>query len=373
MRFKQKITTLVVMLLIVLLLLFCFHQFPAVVSLYSIYFFTPYQWLRGLLLGFLPFSLGDLLYFALILWAVLIIIKWLNFLINFKKYKLHLSDSLLKTSTLLAGIYLLFFIGWGGNYAKPPLSKIWELDSRNTSVTYSPDVQPQRPATKELKVFDSFLVNRLNTYAPHFQVLHAEELNARACRYFRLHTDTRLKKFGLGVKPTLLTWLLNGIDLEGYYNPFTGEGQFDSRQPSCTLPELFTHEIAHQAGIAAEGDANLLSYAVCTASGDSSFCYSAYLNAWQLTNERLFLIDSGYAAGMEHKLNNITRAHIDSLDQRSKDTDNKTGHFFDKLFDGYLKAQSQKEGLDDYASIAITAWQLEQKRAKVQDGIIRIP
>lgn len=370
MAFKKRIIRLFLLLTVVLAVLVCFHLFPAVMAFYSACVFTPFQWLRGLLFGWLPFSLGDILYGCCAFWALLTVAKWLKYAIRFRSDKLLLARSLLKTGTTLSVVYLLFFLGWGANYGKIPLSRSWGLDSRYNADDPQPGIST--PAT-DLLAFDSFLVDRLNMYAPHFRALSPKTLNARACNYYSLCTDTRLKTFGLGLKPTLLGWLLSGIDLEGYYNPFTGEGQFDLRQPSCALPELFTHEIAHQAGIAAEGDANLCSYAVCTASGDSSFCYSAYLNAWQLTNDRLGVIDSGLAGSMERKLNKLTRQQIDTLDQLSKDDDNVSGHYFDKLFDGFLKSQSQKDGLDDYASIATTAWQLEKNRMSGIKSVIRIP
>jgi len=373
MRLKRKIITLVILLISVSLISFCFHQFPVIVPLYSHYIFVPYQWLRGLLFGYLPFSLGDILYYLLVLWVIYTVVKWLKLLLNFRRDKERLVVSLLKMITTLVFGYLLFFLGWGGNYNKPPLGKTWGLENLNTARKILQGGNQQISEKNDLIAFDTFLINQLNTYAPHFNALPVKELNTRACEYYRLYTDTRLKQYGLGIKPTLLGWLLDGIDLDGYYNPFTGEGQYYNKQPAYSMPELFTHEIAHQAGIAAEGDANLLSYAVCTASGDSSFCYSAYLNAWQLTNERLSLIDSGLASNLEQQLNKLTRAQLDVIDQLSKKDDNETGYFFNKLFDGFLKTQSQKDGLDDYAGIAITAWQLEQKRAKRPLVIIRVP
>ncbi len=369
MRFKREVIILVGTLMAVLLVFFGVHVFPGFVPLYCNFIFYPFQWLRGLLFGFLPFSLGDLLYYAAAIWALVTVVKWLKFIISFRRNKHRLVVSLLKTGTTSLCIYLLFFLGWGANYSRIPLGKSWGLDS--IEVLQSSDGQGQM-ARNELIAFDTFLVNKLNCYAPHFHAMKMSELNTRACRYYNSYTNCRLGRLGLGIKSTLMGWLLRGIELEGYYNPFTGEGQFDKKQPPCSMPELFTHEIAHQAGIAAEGDANLLSYAVCTASGDSSFCYSAYLNAWQLTNERLSDEDSELAVKFEQQLNPLTVAHLDSLEQLSKKYNNQLARIFNKFFDQFLKTQSKDDGLDDYATISTTAWRLEQKRANGMRGIIRV-
>src|ERR1044071_7173753 len=101
------------------------------------------------------------------------------------------------------------------------------------------------------------------------------------------------------------------LGIQGYYNPFTGEAQVNSALPEFMLPFVVCHEMAHQSGIAAEDDANLLAYAICTSAPDSSFVYSGYFNLWLYTQSKLKQEDSSLAAAMLETLNPASRAQVD--------------------------------------------------------------
>jgi hypothetical protein len=223
-----------------------------------------------------------------------------------------------------------------------------------------------------LVAFDSFLVDRINVYAPHYHTLTFREINKRTISYYETYTDSKLTKHGLGVKPTMFGYFMVRIAVEGYYNPFTGEGQIDRELPAFVIPFLVSHEIAHQAGIAAEGDANLMAYALCTATNDSTFQYAAYLQIWLYANNRLYRRDSMLAKKFEAQLNSLTVAHIDTLEQISEKFQNDFAKYSGELYDSYLKMQDQKEGIKSYGTVSGSAWLWEQRRAE-RKGIIHIP
>ena len=131
--------------------------------------------------------------------------------------------------------------------------------------------------------------------------------------------------------------------------------------------------MAHQAGIAAEGDANLMAYALGTITDDSTFNYSSYLNIWFYANYRLYHRDSVMAKKFESQLNKLTKAHIDTLEQLSIKYQNSMTHYTKELYDDYLKMQNQKEGIRSYSNVAASAWQLEQSRMSGIKGLVRIP
>ena len=163
------------------------------------------------------------------------------------------------------------------------------------------------------------------------------------------------------------------IGVEGYYNPFTGEGQVNKELPGFVLPFVISHEMAHQAGIAAEDDANLMAYAVGTTTTDSSFRYSAYLNIWAYTNNRLYRRDSTLANQHEAALNPLSRAHLDTLEQLARKYHNEAARYSSAFYDGYLKLQKQKQGIRSYANVTFSAWQQELKRRDKNSSLIRIP
>ena len=353
--------------------LFSFPAFSGLIGWYNNWIFYPFQWLRGLLFGFLPFSIGDIIYVAGGVWLLLTLIKWTKWLVKFRSMKMHLLASFLRMINTVLLVYLLFIFGWGANYYKRPLREYWNLDKVNPVAAQLTKDQLKIKSKRDLVTFDSLLVCNLNTYAPHYVSLSMKTINERAKSYYGRYTDTKLKNFGLGVKRSFFGYFLERAAVEGYYNPFTGEGQIDNGLPAFVMPFLVVHEIAHQAGIAAEGDANLLSYALCTATNDSTFRYSAYLEIWLYTNNRLYRRDTAMAAKFEAQLNKLTTAHIDTLEQLSKKYHNEFARYSSEFYDSYLKMQHQVEGIRSYSNVAGSAWLLEQQQLKAKPGVIHIP
>jgi Protein of unknown function (DUF3810) len=373
MKLKRKLILMLSMAILLTAALFCFPAFPGLIGWYNYWIFYPVQWVRGLLFGFLPFSIGDIIYIVGGTWLLITLIKWVKYLVKFRIQKRNLLASFLRMINTVLLVYLLFIFGWGANYYKLPLREYWNLNKANPPAASLTKDELKIKNKKDLAAFDSLLVINLNNYAPHYYSLSMKTINERAKSYYGRYTDTKLKNFGLGVKRSFFGYFLERAAVEGYYNPFTGEGQIDNGLPAFVMPFLVVHEIAHQAGIAAEGDANLLSYALCTASDDSTFRYSAYLEIWLYTNNRLYRRDTAMAAKFESQLNKLTTTHIDTLEQLSKKYHNEFARCSSEFYDSYLKMQHQTEGIRSYSNVAGSAWLLEQQRSKEQRGVIHIP
>lgn len=370
MKFKRKITIPLALLILSVVVSYCLPRCHSAIPFYDRYIFYPFQSLRGCLSGVIPFSIGDVLYVLGGAWLLVTVGMWVYFLVQFSRCKERLAASVLSAVNTVLFVYLFFIFGWGANYYKPPLREYWGLNASDSSEINQSLEYKKRKATAALIAFDSFLVSNLNIYAPHYHHLAFKEINERAKTFYKTCTDSRVKQYGLDVKPTFFGYFMDRLAVEGYYNPFTGEGQVVSTLPAYTLPFTVCHEMAHQAGIAAEGDANLMAYALCTATDDSTFRYSGYLNIWIYANNRLFRRDSVLAKQFEAQLNKLTTAHIDTLEQISRKYNNEAAHYSTELYDNYLKMQDQKEGIRSYGNVSSSAWLLEQHRMK---GLINIP
>lgn len=368
---KRKLLTLVVL---VIILFASVSYFPGHLNEYSHYIFWPLQSFRIKVLGYFPVSIGDIIYIMGGIWALVTLIKWIYFIFHFPIYRDQFALSAVSTISTLVFVYLFFLLGWGFNYDQVPLREFWSLE----------DVHAVRPASNDtatikqlrmkdslaLVAFDGFLVDKLNAYAPHYKTLSFHITNERAKAYYRIYTDSKVKQNGLDVKQTLFGYFLERTAVDGYYNPFTGEGQVNTELPGFELPFVICHEMAHQAGIAAEGDANLMAYALGTLANDTSFKYSAYLNIWMYTNHRMYRRDTSVAKAFEEKLNMLTQKHIDTLDQISRKYNNTMTEYTGDIYDSYLKMQAQKDGIRSYGNVVRSAWELEEKR---RDGLIRMP
>lgn len=361
MQLRRKIYLLIALLLLITACLFIFPEHDNAVRVYDNVIYYPVQYLRDILLGFIPFSVGDVLYVAGGAWLLITLIRWGRYIARFRTQKQKLAASVFNTINASLIVYLWFMLGWGANYYKLPLRETWQLKAHKD--------------TLELVQFDSLLVGRLNALAPVYKSLPLDEINKRSAGNYSAYTDSKIKKWGLDVKATIFGYFMDRIAIEGYYNPFTGEGQVVEGLPAFLLPFTVSHEMAHQAGIAAEGDANLMAYALCTMCKDPSFNYSADLNLWLYVNARLYRRDSVTALRFESQLNKLTRAHIDTIEQMEKLTENDARKYSSNMYDGYLKMQQQKDGIRSYGSVTANAWLLEKKRMREPQNclILKVP
>ncbi len=361
MRYREKLIFLLVVILLVIALQLLLPGNPELIQLYSLYVFQPYQSLRSILFGNVPVSVGDLLYTAGFIILLLVIVRWVYYLIRFRKYRHHLGHSLIHTGTAVGVLYVLFFIGWGGNYYKPSLSEHWKLTMNTTASEHY------------LYDFDAYLVTQLNRLAPQYRGLRFREADKRAQQYFREYTDSRTRMHGINAKGSIFGYFMQYLGIQGYYNPFTGEAQVNRFQPAFMLPFVVCHEMAHQAGVAAEDDANLLAYAVGTAAPDPEFRYSAYFNLWLYTHSRVRALDSVRAALHRDRLNPLSLAHVDTLRDIRRRYKSDVGAYSGLLYDSYLRLHNQEEGIRSYNNVVETAWLLELRREQTGVRMISVP
>jgi hypothetical protein len=361
MRYKKKLIILFLLILLLTAIQYTLPYYPEIVTFYDRYVFRPFQTFRNVTIGLIPLSIGDILYIiggALLLMGLA---RWLYFLITIRTHAHYLADSFLNGVISLATLYIIFVLGWGGNYYKPSLTTYWDLDERNGAYNSS------------LISYDAFLVQKLNTYAPGYEPLTFRETERRAREYYKEYTNSRTKLHGLNVKPSIFGFFMQHLGIQGYYNPFTGEAQVNSFLPAFMQPFVISHEMAHQSGIAAEDDANLLAYALGATSGDSSFNYSAYLNVWLYTHARVRAVDTHMANIFRKQLNPITKSHLDTLRAIRRKFDSDVNDYSSYLYDEYLKLHNQKEGIETYDKVSISAWAWERQRDSVTTKLLRLP
>ncbi len=361
MRYRKKLIFLLAVVLLVVILQLLLPGNPALIRFYSHYVFRPYQSFRNILFGGLPVSIGDLLYAAGVIILLLVIVRWVYYLIRLRTHRHHLGHSLIHTGTAVGVLYVLFFIGWGGNYYKPSLSEHWKL------------TMDTEASEHYLYDFDAYLVTQLNQLAPEYRGLRFREVDKRAQQYFREYTDSRTRMHGINAKASIFGYFMQYLGIQGYYNPFTGEAQVNRFQPAFMLPFVLCHEMAHQSGVAAEDDANLLAYALGTVVPDPDFRYSAYFNLWLYTHSRVRALDSARAAMHRDKLNALSLAHVDTLRDIRRRYKSNVGAYSGLLYDSYLRLHNQEEGIGSYNNVVETAWLLELRRGHSGVRMITIP
>ncbi len=361
MHYRKKLIFLLGIVLLVVVLQLLLPGNSSLISFYSEYIFDPYQAFRNLIFGKVFLSIGDLLYVFGIITVIGLLIRWVFFLIRFKSTKSRLLHSFFRTLIAAGVLYVLFFIGWGGNYYKPSLSEHWGMD--------------RDEAVEEhfISEFDQFLITQLNRLAPEYREIDFREVNQRARQYFKEYVDSRFSTNGVRAKASIFGYLLQYFGIQGYYNPFTGEAQVNHLQPSFMLPFVVAHEMAHQTGIAAEDDANLLAYVLGSSVADPVFQYSAYFNIWLYTHWRLRAEDSLLAEQHRGLLNPITTGHLDTLRQIRNSYRSNIASYTGFLYDSYLRLHQQSDGIHSYNKVVTTAWMYEKRRKAGETKIIDLP
>lgn len=360
MQYRKKLIALLLLVVLLSVVQYALPNSMGMVRFYNNYIFQPYQWFRNLIFGSVFFSVGDILYLLGGLAIIIAVCRWIYFIARFPTHKNYLGNSLLNTVIILATVYLLFFIGWGGNYYKEKLPDYWRLKE-----------VPMRDDSA-LVAFDYFLTQKLNGLAPSYRPISFAEVDKRAQRYYQQYTDS-YTKHGTHSKASAFGYFMQYFEIQGYYNPWTGEAQVNRFLPEFMLPFVICHEMAHQSGIAAEDDANLLSYALCTISDDSAFRYSGYFNLWLYTHGRVKMVDTMLAKSIESGLNAITLSQRDTLRKIRRSYRSEAGKWSSNMYDGYLRLYNQKNGIASYFQVALTAWAYEQRRKWEPDKIIHIP
>ena len=310
------------------------------------YVFMPLQIFRCWLLQFISFSIGDIFYLLLACLIVYVLFKTLRKTKSYNRITFFIG--FLKITKVLLFFYCALYLLWGIKYEQPKLANRLDLDT--DSIVES-----------DLYSFDSLLITRLNNLQKFHVASDLREINEiAAVAYGKMQIPVHVF-----AKRSLMGNGLAYFGIDGYFNPFTGEAQINPNVPNFMLPFLVTHEMAHQTGIAAEDDANLLAYIACMESANKSFQYSAYLNVWMYTHQMVYRIDSLKAISLKHSLNPVTKGHLIQLKQRSIQYHTFLDDWSTYIFDAFLKLGNQHDGIASYRNVAYSAlcWERKRKQA----------
>lgn len=292
--------------------------------------------------GWIPFSLGDLIYtLALIFLIRFLIIKSPKLI----KKPMELLKELLVVISIL---YALFHLLWGFNYYRLPLHEKLNL----------PDSYTQ----EELFHYTEYLIHKSNS-------IH-KELNPDSTAIIKIpYSRSEIYQMSLGgyqklatqfpdlqiqvqsIKTSLYSTGLSYMGYGGYLNPFTNEAQVNGLQINYRYPVVSCHEQAHQIGYSAENEANFIGFLAATNSSDLYFQYSGYLYVLRYalaavkrkSPEQFEFLKKQVYPG-------IVKNYIE-VNNFWKKYKTKAEPYFKKTFNSFLKANNQKKGIKSYSYV----------------------
>lgn len=342
---KRKVTLIVILLsLIILIKVFAYD--PAFVEKYfTLGVFPGISHLLRLVTGWIPFSLGDVLYFFAGIWLMYKMIYFIVKLVKRKQGTRIFASGMLKFFILAMAVYIIFNIFWGLNYNRKGIASQLGLDAKNYN-----DI--------DLKNMQQLLIQKVNESKQILITAHSayppdSELFLRANKCYEqtaaLYPFMRYKYSS--VKSSLFSRWGSYLGFTGYYNPFSGEAQLNTTVPKFVLPYTTCHEMAHQLGYAKEDEANFAGYLAATSSTDHLFHYSTYLDLFVYANNELYLVDSVSAKQAYTQLSQPVKADIKEWRDFLISHRNFMDVFITWAYGKYLKANEQPQGMRTYNEV----------------------
>ncbi len=294
------------------------------------------------LFGWIPFSVGDILYFILIFLAVRYLV------INRKRIR-HRPKSFLRNMVMVLSVaYFTFHLLWGFNYYRQPIFEKMAL-----SETHSDE---------ELIFFVGQLIDKTNTIQ--FEIT-SDSTKAVKIPYTQkeIFEKTLQGYEDLGnrfpflryerpsIKKSLFSTVLSYMGYGGYLNPFTQEAQINAKLPNFRFPVVNGHEIGHQLGYSAENETNLIGYLVTANNEDIYFKYSAYSYALGYCLGYIQQRDEAIFNKLYARLNMGIKKNYEEMNSFWAIYENPLEPIFKSVFNTFLKANSQEEGIKSYNSV----------------------
>jgi hypothetical protein len=294
------------------------------------------------LYGWIPFSVGDCLYALLLIYAIWYLVR------NRRKIRLKPLEFLRNATMVLSVGYFTFHLMWGLNYYRERLYISLDLEEG-----YSQE---------ELRALTEQLVARTNelqleltgdTLLPVEVPYNREGILLKTLEgYERLGGKYPSLRYGHpSIKKSLFSTLLTYMGYGGYLNPFTNEAQVNRKIPLFRYPVICGHEIGHQLGYSAENETNFIGYLVTASNEDPYFRYAAYAYAASYCLSEINVRDPVASKRIYAGFHKGVQRNFMELEEFWKGYENPMEPLFKNIFNTFLRANNQMEGIRSYNRI----------------------
>lgn len=297
-----------------------------------------------ILFGWIPFSLGDLIYFI----VGFFILRWI--FTKFKQRKTNQKQNWktisLEILSFISVFYFFFHLLWATNYHRVPLFEKMKIQKEYSDADLL-------DFTKKLIVKTNAIHSQIvknDSLKVSFPYSHQQVFAANLKGYENLSKQYPFFKYeNASVKKSLISLPLTNMGFAGYLNPFTNEAQVNDMLPMPNFPTTAAHEMAHQLGYASESEANFIGYLASIKNENLYYQYSGYsfalkycLRNWKIRDEKI----------LDQLLPTIHPGILKNYEESRQFWDQyesfiETG--FKIFYDHFLKFNQQKDGLDSYS------------------------
>ena len=328
-----------------ILMLKLLTHYPQIVETYYSNLLYPFiSKIFRLVFGWLPFSVGDLIYSM----ALIYMLSWLYKLSKKGFNQIRLKDDLIGIMVAGSSVYFMFHLLWGLNYYRIPIEQRLNLNSEYTTTALI-------EVTKKLIVSSNALHSEISKDpSKQFEIPYnfkkiskkvTQGYTALSIFYPFLTYETPSQKQSLYSLP------LAYMGFSGYLNPFTNEAHVNSKMPVNSMPLTLAHEQAHQLGYAAESEANFVAFLATYNHKDPYFRYAAYTFALRYCLKDLYKRDKTTFEVLTNEIHSGITKDFRNREKHWAQFENPLKPIFKRVYGGFLKANQQTQGIESYNQV----------------------
>ena len=345
MKLKRSLLFTLVLVVIAVLIHIYSANSLRVESQYSTGIYPAFAAFLRRLLGWLPFSFGDVLYGLVIIWLLWKLVRGVRAFFKRQVTLQRFSGACLKALNILLIIYIFFNLFWGINYNRVGIAEQLKLKMDKYSLGDLKKINTL--LIEKVNASKRVLLNQGSRYPSNNQLFSKVKqayVHAEIVYPFLQYQPVSLK-------PSLWSWLGNYMGFTGYYNPFTGEAQVNTLVPKFLQPFTTCHEVAHQLGYAKEMEANFVGYLAAAESQDTLLHYSVYLDLFMYSNRNLFMSDSVSSRAFGRQLIPEVKEDLAVWKAFNKKYKNPVEPLFRWIYGIYLRRNQQPQGVLSYDEV----------------------
>lgn len=337
-----------------------FASYPgAVEKYYSTGAYPYFSALQRTVLGWIPFSIGDLFYGTAGVYLLYSLIKFIRRIVKGNGDGKYYKNVGLNFITAALAVYVVFNLFWGLNYNRLGIDYQLQLDKLDYN-------------NEDLAKVARLIAEKVNELQPASTVSRPQLRRKRylfsnaISAYEHLSPNVPFISYSRpSIKPSIFSYLGNYVGFTGYYNPFSGEAQVNTTVPLFIRPFTTCHEIGHQLGYAKESEANFAGYLSAISSNDSAFLYSVYFEMFAYSSRYLYYSDSAALKEITAHLSPGVKDDIKTLREFYRRYKNPLETAIDRLYSQYLKANQQPSGKMSYSEVVAMLIAYYKKNGKV--------
>ena len=309
----------------------------------------PFERAVGSLCARLPFSVGELLYAAAGVAAVLFILLSIRAVwrAEYRREVLYRRFMILLNTAL--SVYAAFCLLWGVNYYADGFCDRAGLRRDAVSVeeltrvtAYFAQQLTDSAWDVPRDADDAFAAARdeILAYAPSLY----DETMYEEFPFLRLSPDPVPKKM-------LFSRLMSEMNFTGFYCPFTGECNVNTDFPADQLAATAAHELAHRRGIASEQECNFIAVLAASRSENPLYRYSGWMMGYIHLSNALYSVDADAWRAIRAALPDPVLADLYRSNQYWSRFEGLTAEVSTHAYDAMLRSNGQSLGMRSYGAV----------------------